>query len=78
MLLFNVLLVGRYVWQHQLYAQPTKVFATVGETAIDPGCSHSIGIQWFHDHSIFFCESQWYGGPIVSIIGGTHYIPDVP
>jgi hypothetical protein len=77
MLLFNVLLVSSYVWQHKLYAQPTKLLGTVGETAVDPGSSYFIRIQRFYDHCVFSRESQWHSGPTISVIGGTHYVLEI-
>lgn len=53
LLLFSIwlftefLLVCRYVWQHELYAQPTEMFRAVSETAIDSRGSNFIRIDRF-------------------------------
>lgn len=53
LLLFSIwlftefLLVCRYVWQHELYAQPAEFFRAVGKTAVDPGSSNFIRIDRF-------------------------------
>jgi len=65
------------MWQHKLYAQPSELLGTVGETAVDPGSSDPIRIQGFYDHGIFSRESQRHSGPAVSIIGGANYVLEI-
>jgi len=72
-----ILLVRGYVWQHKLYAQPTKLFSSVSKTAIDPGSPHPVGIQGFYDHGIFSRESQRHSGPAVAVVGGAHYVLEI-
>jgi len=74
MLLFNVLFVGRYVWQHKLYAQPTEVFWAVSKTTIDSSSSYFVRIQWLNNYSSFCYEPNRHCGPAVPVISGTNYI----